>query len=244
VFDSFYEFLQSIGYPHPIHPAETHLPIGTIVAAFFFAWTAFLFHRPRLALTARHCIIFAFIFIFPTILFGFMDWQHFLGGLRLFPIKVKLPLTFLLLIILGIAIVQGFFILAREQPLAKSKPLLSLYTLAFIIVVIIGYFGGNLVYGGRSPVPAREFLAGGKIFHLKCSGCHPRGGNIISPNLPIRGAPQLKDFDTFVGFIRHPLLPNGSKGVMPEFSEKNLSGEKARELYQYIMNVLEKPGRG
>lgn len=56
MFDSVYQFLEKIGYPHPIHPSKTHIPIGLLVGAFFFAWVAFLFRRPGLARTARHCI--------------------------------------------------------------------------------------------------------------------------------------------------------------------------------------------
>jgi len=56
MFDSVCQFLEKIGYPHPIHPSKTHIPIGLLVGAFFFAWVAFLFRRLGLARTARHCI--------------------------------------------------------------------------------------------------------------------------------------------------------------------------------------------
>jgi len=80
-FNSFYDFLQSLGYPHPIHPTEVHMPIGLVVGgAFLFSWLAFYFHRPNLARAARYCAIVAFIWTFPTMFLGFMDWQHFYGG--------------------------------------------------------------------------------------------------------------------------------------------------------------------
>jgi uncharacterized membrane protein len=235
MFDWVYQFLESIGYPHPIHPAETHLPIGTIVAAFFFAWAGFLFRRPRLAVTARHCIIFAFIFVFPTMLFGLMDWQHFFGGAWLFPIKMKLTLapTLTVLLLIGILLSRKFG--------PESKSVLAVYTVCFCIVVVIGFFGGQLVYTGWGPEAPKEYKAGAKIFKARCSGCHPSGGNIVVPRLPLKSAPELKEFKTFEGFIRNPKMPDGSRGVMPPFPAKKVSEQQAKELYEYILHVLENP---
>jgi uncharacterized membrane protein len=70
MFDSVYQFLSKIGYNHPIHPPEVHMPIGLVVGALVFALTALLFRRPMLAQTARYCTILAFIGTFPAILFG------------------------------------------------------------------------------------------------------------------------------------------------------------------------------
>jgi uncharacterized membrane protein len=236
MFDAVYQFLESIGYPHPIHPAETHLPIGTVVAAFFFAWAAFLFRRPRLASTARHCIIFAFIFVFPTMLFGFMDWQHFFAGAWLNPIKIKLTLAAILTVLLFIGILLG------SRYGAESKSALTVYTVCFCIVVAIGFFGGQLVYTGWGPEPTKEeFKAGAKIFRANCSGCHPSGGNIVVPSLPLKSAPELANFNSFEGFIRNPKMPDGSRGDMPPFPVKRVSEQKAKELYEYIIHVLEKP---
>jgi uncharacterized membrane protein len=33
MFNSVYEFLGKIGYHHPIHPTEVHMPIGMVVGA-------------------------------------------------------------------------------------------------------------------------------------------------------------------------------------------------------------------
>jgi len=238
MFDSVYQFLEKIGYPHPIHPSETHIPIGLVVGAFFFAWLAFLFRRPGLASTARHCIILAFIFVFPTILFGLMDWQHYFAGAWLFPIKMKLPLACVLLVLLFIDIVLG------QKFGVESKSTLTLYTLSFLTVVFIGFFGGQLVYSGWTPVAPKEFQAGAKIFRARCSGCHPHGGNIIVSNLPLRNAPQLAELNSFAAFIRNPKMPDGSKGIMPPFPASRISDPDDKELYQYIINVLKNPKRG
>ncbi len=237
MFDSVYQFLDSIGYPHPIHPSEVHIPIGMVVGAFFFVWVALLFRHQRLALTARHCIILGFIFVFPTMLFGFMDWQHYFAGAWLFPIKVKLTLAFVLLALLLIGILLG------KRLGAESRIVAAVYTLCFLVVVVIGYFGGQLVYGSWTPAAPKEFLAGAKIFKARCSGCHPGGGNIIVSNLPLKGAPELAGYSSFAAFIRNPRMPDGSRGIMPPFPESRISDQQAKEIYQYIFNVLEHPRR-
>ena len=73
MFNFVYKFLAGLGYTHPIHPTEVHMPIGLVVGAFIFAWIALLFRRPRLTQTARYCVTLAFIWVFPTMLFGIMD---------------------------------------------------------------------------------------------------------------------------------------------------------------------------
>ena len=107
MFDFVYEFLARLGYTHPIHPTEVHMPIGLVVGALVFAYVAAIFKRRKLEPAARYCIILAFIWIFPTMLFGYMDWQHFYSGAWLFPIKVKLTLATILPTLLLIAIFHG-----------------------------------------------------------------------------------------------------------------------------------------
>lgn len=236
-FNFVYNFLQDLGYPHPIHPTEVHMPIGLVVGAFFFAWIAFFFHRPKLAITARYCAILAFIFVFPTMLFGWMDWQHFYGEAWLSPIKVKLPGAVILMILLSISIILG----KKYGP--QSKSLLAIYTLGFCTVVVLGYFGGQLVFGNWAPEAPKEFQKGARIFKNDCGGCHAHGGNVIVPSLPLRAAPQLSDFKTFSDYVRNPKMPNGSKGLMPAWPESKLPEQEARELYQYIVHILQKPPR-
>jgi mono/diheme cytochrome c family protein len=125
----------------------------------------------------------------------------------------------------------------------QSKSLLPVYTVAFCIVVVLGYYGGQLVYGGWSPQAPKEFQKGARVFKNDCSGCHAHGGNVIDPNLPLRSAPQLAHFQTFSDFIRDPRMPDGSRGVMPAWPPSRISEQETRELYQYIVNVLEKPRR-
>jgi len=79
---------------------------------------------------------------------------------------------------------------------------------------------------------------GANIFNANCRVCHPNGGNIINPNLPLRGSNKLADFNTFLAFIRNPSMSGGSRGSMPAFSEALISNQQTRELYQYILKML------
>jgi mono/diheme cytochrome c family protein len=82
--------------------------------------------------------------------------------------------------------------------------------------------------------PAEASRLGERTFSNRCSGCHPQGGNAIVPDLPIQGSSALADFDTFLAFVRHPRMPDGSRGPMPAFYPDRLSNQQARELYQFL----------
>lgn len=198
MFDSIYLFLQSIGYPHPIHPTEVHMPIGLVVGALVLSLVAAMFKKEKLAEAARYAVILAFIWSFPTVLFGFMDWQYFYSGAWFFPVRMKLTLAPLLILLLGTSILLGH----KYGP--GSKSVMFFYALSFCTVVALGYFGGQLVYSGWTPTAPKQYEAGEGLFKSNCSGCHPEGGNIVQSNLPVVNAPQLADFDTFVAFIRNP----------------------------------------
>jgi uncharacterized membrane protein len=226
--DSFYRIVNSLGYPHPIHPALVHMSIGLTVGAFVFAWVALLFKRPSAARTARHCMLLAFLFWFPVVLFGLMDWQHFLKGTWPFPIKMKLILAGILLVLALIALFLG------SKGREGARALLVVYTLSFLTAVGLGWFGAELVYANRTLPIAETYKAGERIFQARCSGCHPSGGNVVNPRVPIINSPKLRNPASFTGYIRHPLPP------MPAFSRAQVSDQEADELYRYIVHVLEK----
>ncbi len=233
MFGPIYRFLQSIGYPHPIHPTEVHMPIGLVVGAFILTLVAVMFKKEKPAAAARYGVILAFIWAFPTILFGYMDWQYFFSGTWFLPIKVKLALAPLLILFLGISI-----LLSRKYGPA-SKIVLFLYALSFCTVVVLGYFGGQLVYSAWTPPASKQYREGEQLFKANCSGCHPSGGNVVQPRLPVINSEQLGDFDKFNAFIRDPREPDGSTGIMPAFPESKISTAQARQLYEYILNVLQ-----
>jgi uncharacterized membrane protein len=43
-----YQWLAAAGYPHPIHPAITHLPIGAVFAAWAFTVAGICKRRPEI----------------------------------------------------------------------------------------------------------------------------------------------------------------------------------------------------
>lgn len=156
------------------------------------------FERPGLVPSAYHVLFIAFFFWFPTVLFGYLDWQRYYAGAMLHPIVMKLILVGLLFVLLGAGLILG----ARKNPDARVMALI--YTLSFATVATLGCYGGQLVYTGATPAGPHANLAGERLFDANCSGCHAHGGNSIAPNLPLRGAPQLADPAQFVAFLRTP----------------------------------------
>ncbi len=230
-----YRALAKIGYTHPIHPPVTHITVGMVIGAFLFGIVAWKFRNQGLSRTAHHCIILALITLLPTIFLGFMDWQYYYGGGWLFPIKMKLALAALLLIMLVFALSAGY----KAEAISKSA--LVLYGLCLLNVTALGYFGGELVFGNASPRKAVEVsrsAVSGEQFATSCGSCHPGGGNTIKANLPLKSAPQLADFNTFLAYIRSPKARDGSQTIMPSFHVEKLSDNQAREIYQYVTQVL------
>lgn len=202
------------------------MPIGLVVGAFIFALAAFVFHRQKLLLTPRHCVILALIWVFPTVVLGYMDWQHFYGGAWILPIKVKLTVAPLLAVLLALAVYLG------RMYGATSLKVLPLYFLCFCAVVTLGYFGGQLVYGVREAPSHKEYVAGHQIYSVNCNACHPGGGNVIEQGKPVINAPQLQTFQRFLQWVRHPKIP------MPAFPESKVSDAQVKDLYEYIVHEL------
>ena len=237
----FYKILTTIGYTHPIHAPTTHIPVGMVIGAFIFAIVSWKFRKDNLARTAHHCITLALLALLPTVIVGIMDWQHYYAGAWLFPIKMKLPLAGLLLILLVFALSVG------SRATTISKQALIIYALCLLNVTALGYFGGELVYGGRASGKLSDtntlttdanIQAGATLYNRTCSACHPNGGNTIKANLPLRSAPQLSDFNSFLTYIRSPKARDGSQTIMPSFPAEKLSDNKAREIYKYVTQVL------
>jgi mono/diheme cytochrome c family protein len=243
-FDPFYRALAALGFTDPVHPPLTHMPIGLVVAALTFGFGALLLGRPFLSQSARHCLVLAWLFFFPTVLLGFMDWQHYYRGVWVAPIIAKLVLAGFLFVVLT----AGVILVWRGR--GESRVLLLIYVLSFLAVVGLGYFGGRLVFGGAaaqpeaSPAPDAALRAGEQVFATHCQACHAGGGNAILPQHPLKGSDDLAKFDTFLAFIRDPRLDNGSKGPMPAFSPQELPEPQARDLYHYLLRAFGPPQAG
>jgi|UniRef100_A0A7V6A2B5 mono/diheme cytochrome c family protein len=232
VFNPFYNILYNLGFPDPIHPPLTHMPIGLVVATLIFGFMAFRRRDPVLTRLTRSCLVLAWLFFFPTVLFGFMDWQHWYQGAWVQPIIIKMCLAAFLFLLLSLGLM--LFVTGREQ----SKALLIIYVLAFFTVMGLGYFGGRLVFGGRAPAVPPRLEAGRRLFANHCMACHPSGGNAILPGDYIIGSGNLKDLPAFLAWIRNPRLDNGRKGPMPGFSPQDITDEQAGELYAYLARVM------
>ena len=167
--ESVYQTLAKIGYNHPLHPTLTHLVMGLVMGAFIFVLMASFFRRESLARTAWRCMVLAVIALLPTAVLGYGDWQHRFGGDLIFPITMKLILAGLLLVLLVVAIFLGF----RAEN--GSKNVVITYAVCLLIVIGIGYFGGELVYGERAPQATADqglVREGALVFTQSCSACH------------------------------------------------------------------------
>jgi len=241
--DSLYDLLAKLGFTDPLHAPLTHIPIGLVIGAFLFFLVAVLFGKKNLVVTARHVSILAFLFVFPTILFGVFDWLHFFKGALLAPIKYKMILASAVLVLLAIGIIMG------SELNVHTAPMMVVYALAVVGVVGLGWFGGKLVYGGWSPAPqaapaaqagaaAPSVPAGQRLFAANCSACHPGGGNVIVAELPLKKSKKLASAAAFTSFIRSPKMPDGSAGQMPSFASNQVTDKQAGELYTYIQSML------
>lgn len=237
--DAFYDLLLRIGFTDPPHALLTHMPIGLITGSLLFFLVAVIFRRKVLVPTARHVFILAFIFLFPTILFGVLDWLHYFKGAMITPIKFKIGLAAAVLAVTGAGVVLG------SEVKVHTIPQMVLYALAFVCVVGLGYFGAKLVYGGWSgegagaEAPAGQeeaFASGSEVFAANCQACHPNGGNVVDPALPLKNSRRLASLEAFTAFIRSPSLPDGSTGSMPAFGEELISAQQAGNLYVYVSN--------
>jgi mono/diheme cytochrome c family protein len=156
-------------------------------------------------------------------------------------------LASVVLVVLAAGIILG------SEVKVRTAPQLVLYALAFVSVVGLGYYGAKLVYGewaprkisaeapaaGQKPAapPAGQqqaFAAGAQVFAADCQGCHPGGGNVIDPKLPLKSSKRLASEQTFVSFIRAPVMPDGSPGSMPPFGPDVIGAKQASDLYVYV----------
>ena len=247
---SFYQFLGSLGYHHPIHPMVTHIPIGLTIGAIVFAIVSLLFRRVQLKISAWHCAIVAIVGVVPTALFGYLDWQEKYHGVWSTQIKLKIIFAAALFVFLLVALLLGRAKpadagdAARPWRTPRSIAALVLYALSFFLVVGLGLEGGDLVYGSgpsastaAAPTDALS-LAGEKIFSASCSACHPGGGNSINTKYPVIKAPQLASKAAFIAFIRDPKARDGSDNQMSAFAPADISDADAAALYAYASGAF------
>ncbi|HNX23192.1 MAG TPA: hypothetical protein PKG60_04040 [Spirochaetota bacterium] len=134
-----YTTLAAAGFTHPLHPVMTHIPMGMVIGAFLFQAASFRWEV--LAKTAHHCIALACIFIPPTVLFGYMDWQYKYTGYLSSIIMAKIILATVLFILL----LTDLYLFRKGTTGKKTATVL--YTLNLFTAVGLGFLGGKLIFG-------------------------------------------------------------------------------------------------
>lgn len=143
--DFLYSVLHFVGYGHRLHPVITHLIIGPIIAALIFQIVALVFNKPGFFKTARQMTVLGFIFWFPTVLVGVIDWQTYYGSAtNMLTINMKAIGAGFIFVFLLLSII--LFKKVKEN----SPLLLILYALSAGGVGMVGYFGGDLVEAGAT----------------------------------------------------------------------------------------------
>ena len=124
-----------------------------------------------------------------------------------------------------------------------KKVMVGVSILALLTIISVVYAQNHGMMGSQGMMGANRGKAtqnppqlsdGAKIYNANCRVCHVNGGNVIYPNLPLKGSLKLQNFDSFLTFIRNPKMPDGSQGAMPSFSRTQISDERAKTLYEYI----------
>lgn len=228
VIASVYAFMGLLGYHHPFHPTQVHIPIGLIFGAFILGWAGRLRNQSVFLQAAWYCMVIAMIFMIPTVITGWMDWRHLYSGVMIFPFIIKIVLAILLL-----ALLIAGYVMGRING-HESKGLLPIYTLGLIIVFAIGYFGGGLVYSNRSKATANEEKVGQELYMANCNSCHANGGNVMKPDRPVTHSDKTADYETFLSWVRSPRRP------MPAYPATVLTDEEVKEIFNYVSNVLNK----
>jgi len=136
-----YQTLAKIGYSHPLHPAMTHIPMGMIIGGFLFAVGSAVMKKDDLAKAAHYCYTLALIFVLPTMMLGYMDWQYRLeaewNGLIMTKIILAVMLT-------GMLVISFFY---GKNVKVDIKRKLIFYVICFVIAMALGFIGGELQYG-------------------------------------------------------------------------------------------------
>ena len=235
-----YQALAAVGFHHPLHPAIAHLPVGLVFGGFLFGLGAYFLRRDTMARSARHCMTLGLLALIPTIFLGYIDWQQFYALAGLFPIKMKIMLAVVLLLLLPVAVYASI-----KAP--KALKTLAVYFLCVLLVVGLGYYGGELVFGKREPpataAESRERIpevaaAGALAFSRMCSGCH------YADNANFKMGPGLKGL-----FKKKALYGSGWPvteanvkkqivtpfGTMPAFSD--MSDEELNAMLAYMKTL-------
>jgi uncharacterized membrane protein/mono/diheme cytochrome c family protein len=229
-------------FEHPIHSIFVHFPAGLIPTSVIFFVLYLYFRKQIFELISILLLNVSILFIFLAIVTGIYDWQIRYNGYFIPPIMIKFYLSFIILL-LGVLI----YILRKQRTKSKnSEPLykyygyISLYFVLLPLVVIIGYFGGELVFHSSSMYENYKINEGSKLYFLKCNSCHPFGQGISSAfifpgdSAGVFGSPNLINSnlllnkEIFKEYVRHPKR-------MPAFPEKSITNDELNQIFDFVM---------
>ncbi|MGD9362793.1 MAG: cytochrome c, partial [Desulfobacterales bacterium] len=118
---------------------------------------------------------------------------------------------------------------------------ISLYMLCLFSVIGLGYFGGELVYGTKTPtaeVAEGPTANGAKVFQQNCSACHLTDSTATKIGPGLKGVFKADTFpvsglavsdDNFRKLLQKPL------GKMPPFG--HLPPEQVEALIAYLKTL-------
>ena len=139
--EAVYQFLEGVGFTHPLHPALTHIPMGMAMGGVTFFFIYAIFNRPDFLTAAYYCMGLGFLGIFPTALLGVMDWQYHFEGVwsTLFVLKIGFAVGLTAAMLVAIKLSMG----------NKIKPgkLMAVYLLCLAFAIGLGFMGGESQYG-------------------------------------------------------------------------------------------------
>ena len=139
--DFIYSLLVKIGFTHPLHPAIVHFPIGMAMGALAFTVMVLWLKKAELVPAAFYSHILGMITLLPTMLIGYMDWQHFYNGVPNPLIIAKIVLGFVLMALFSYALFIG------RRGRVNNRKFFVVSLLCFIVTILIGFCGGELQYG-------------------------------------------------------------------------------------------------
>lgn len=138
--ENLYSTLEAVGFHHPLHPVFTHGPMGMVIGMLLFGLLSLKWQHKHFDLAAYYCSVVALISIFPTALFGVLDWLNFLEGEWMTLIIIKLILTVVLFTLVTASVIL------RNKGASQLK-LVVFYVLCMACAGGLGYSGGDLVFG-------------------------------------------------------------------------------------------------
>lgn len=131
---------------HP-HPMTVHFPIVFMFSTTVFNLLYLVTGKKSFEITALHCLGAGIIFIFVAVTTGIYTWWLNYQAKMLRPVKIKIPLSLIMLATATIIFVWRF---AVPDVLENFTGLSSIYLLLVLslglMVTIIGWFGASMTF--------------------------------------------------------------------------------------------------